>query len=130
MNGLLLAASLVAYNNALNLWASFNRGLYVPVNLSATAVLLALGFGPLGLDPESVGLEADWVTDSLVGLGIGASITAPLMIASALARTARFIADRRFAGLSNPQLAYQILIRVPLGTVLLEEVALDRKSVV
>lgn len=119
----LLAVSLVVYNNALNLWPPFTGRLYVPINLAATTALIAIAFGPLGLDADSLGVARAAVSDVLVGGLLGAVLTGPLFALAVSRRAVRLVADRRVEGLKGSALAYQVLVRIPLGTALFEEVA-------
>jgi uncharacterized protein len=123
METVLLAAALVAYNNLANLWPPFNGALYVPVNVLSTTVLIALALGPLGLAREDMGLGQTSLGHLLVGLGMGAAVALPVLVAALLPATRRLVKDNRVRDLSAPGLLYQAAVRVPLGTALLEEVA-------
>jgi hypothetical protein len=60
------------------------------------------------------------------GLRLGAAAAAPVAVAFALAPATparRLLRDKRVAGLSGRQLAYHVLLRIPVGTVRWEEVA-------
>ncbi len=120
---MLLALGLVVYNTAANRWAPFRGWAYVPLNLGATAVVVWIGAGPLGLDAASMGFGAGWGTDALIGIGIGAVLAVSVFVAALVPRTRRFVADERVRGLSGWGLAYRMLVRVPVGTALLEETA-------
>jgi len=57
---------------------------------------------------------------------LGAAAGAPVAVAFALAPATparRLLRDKRVAGLSGRQLAYHVLLRIPVGTVRWEEVA-------
>lgn len=123
MARILVALWLAAYNNVANLWPPFNRAAYVPANLLATAALLAVAAAALDLDAGDVGLADLSLEHVVLGLAIGATIAAPLLVLASTGRGARLVADRRVSGLRGRGLAYQTLVRVPLGTALLEEVA-------
>lgn len=96
---------------------------YVPLNLATAAVVLGLArrAGPggeeLGLSPAAlpVGLAV-----GLAGAGV---VLAALALAAASSRTRPLLADRRMAGVDGRGTAYRALVRIPLGTVVLEEVA-------
>ena len=122
MDAILLGAALVAYNNLLNRSTWFNGAPFVPLNLAAAAVVVVISLGPLGLDARAVGLDLS-IRGLAVGALIGALIAAPLFILASKARTAPIVADKRSAGLAGRRLAYQTIVRVPLGTAVLEEVA-------
>lgn len=95
-----------------------------PVNsvLATGVVLLAFRAGggtaaDLGLDRASLSRGARWA------LVLAAAVAVVYAAAAAHPATDTFFHDRRVAGLGGGELAYAALIRVPLGTVLLEEVA-------
>jgi CAAX protease family protein len=123
MGAVLLSAVLVAYNTVANRWAPFRGWAYVPMNLGLTAVVVAIGVGPLGLSTTELGFGPGWGMDVLVGVGIGAVLAAPVFAAAIIPRTRRFVADERVRGLDRATLWYRALIRVPVGTALLEEAA-------
>ncbi len=119
----LLAAGLTLYNNVANLVPAFNGALFVPLNCIVAGLVLAVGLGPLSLSGQQMGVAGNDARDLLVGLTLGLALTLPLYAALLSRRTAALIADRRVAGLGGAGLAYQTLVRIPLGTALLEEVA-------
>lgn len=123
MEGLVLAAWLVAYNNLANLWGPFNGWAYVPVNTAVAVTLVALALGPLRLTPEAMGLTGNDPAGVSLAAGLALVIAAPILAAAGFRRSAPWIADERVADLSRFGIAYQTLVRVPLGTALLEEVA-------
>jgi membrane protease YdiL (CAAX protease family) len=116
----LLVALAVAGNAATNLLVP--PPLYVPAALSLAllAVLVAVRVGgcsarDLGLDPGQLGR----------GLRLGAAVAAVLAlvlaVGAALPATRDLFADRRVDQHSVTLLLYHTLVRIPLGTVLLEE---------
>ena len=113
----------VAYNNVCNRWPPFNGPLYVPINVLATGVLTLIALGALELSPDELGLSGSSPRGLGAGVVIGIVASAPLFLFLGHPRGARLLADRRVEGLSGRALAFQILVRVPLGTVMLEEVA-------
>lgn len=123
MARILLTLALALYNNLANLWPPFNRAAYVPANVAATAALLVVAKQALGLSAGELGVAGVSPADVALGLAAGAALAAPLLVLAATERGARVIADRRVSGLRGGALAYQVLVRVPLGTALLEEVA-------
>ncbi len=121
MVAFVVAAGLVAYNNLLNRWPPFNGALYVPLNLACAAALVILA-GAADVSWQALGLEPQ--AADLLGGGIAATVlTAPVFVAARHPATAGLVADERVRGLRGTALAYQVLIRIPLGTALLEEVA-------
>jgi uncharacterized protein len=118
---LALVAGLVAYSGAMNLWGPFNRSLYVPFNASLMVFLAWLALGPLGLSRDDLGLDILSPAHLAWGALAGAALAAPALLAAASPRAARRIADRRIEGLEGWRLAYQVLVRVPVGTAATEE---------
>jgi membrane protease YdiL (CAAX protease family) len=117
-----LAVALIAYNNLLNLWRPFHR-FYVPINLCAAAGVIGLALGLLNLRDEALGLTADTLSEAARFALAGLIITGPLYVALLSPRWAKLIADRRLEDSSRLEMLYRIFIRIPIGTVLLEEVA-------
>jgi membrane protease YdiL (CAAX protease family) len=112
-----VVAVLVLANLLNNRWAPVA---YVGTSLATTGVLLLL--------LRAAGL--DWADAGLI-LTRGAWWAVPLVVAvavvffagAALPRTRDLFADRRVERIGGRTLAYQTLVRIPLGTVVLEEVA-------
>jgi membrane protease YdiL (CAAX protease family) len=97
---------------------------YVPVNL-AVAGFLVLAAWRSGLSAADLGLARARMP---AGLGVGAVVavaTAGVIVAgAAMPWTRSLFEDQRLAAVDGlGELAYQALVRVPLGTVVLEEVA-------
>lgn len=115
-------ALLAVYNNATNVLGLPDE-VYVPVNLTAGALLVAAARHH-GYDWDTIGLSRTGVGPGLRWGAVGAGVVA-LGLAAALAwpPAAPFLADQRVAGLSLAGLAFQVGVRIPLGTVLFEEVA-------
>ncbi len=113
---------LAGYNNVVGRWA-WHRRWYPVVNALAAAgalgAALASGMsaGELGLGRER--LEA--------GIRLGSTAAVPVVAAygvAVLVPAARpLLDDQRVAGLDGRQLAYQVLVRIPVGTVAWEEIA-------
>lgn len=121
-----LSLGLIAYNAALNL-VPFPRWSYVPLNLVLAAALVAVArargssWEALGLSQGQLGAGLRW------GLGAAAVVAVTVAIGSVVGDRVpgveRLLADRRAAGISGLGLAYETLVRIPLGTALFEEVA-------
>ncbi|WP_369133956.1 CPBP family intramembrane glutamic endopeptidase [Modestobacter sp. I12A-02662] len=98
-------------------------GAYVAANGAATAVLLAaarssgLSWADLGLSGDRLpaGFRCGGVWAGLVAGGYAVALTVPGL--------RPLLADARVAGLGPRAVAHQVLVRIPLGTVLWEEVA-------
>lgn len=113
---------LVLWNSAGNRLAGFARW-YVPLNLGLAAALVAvaraqgLSWAALGLDPAAAPR----------GLLVGGALVVPVallyVVALAVPRLRPLLRDRRVAGLDGRGVAFAAAVRIPLGTVVLEEVA-------
>ncbi|CAA9276663.1 MAG: hypothetical protein AVDCRST_MAG10-3628 [uncultured Acidimicrobiales bacterium] len=114
MTEVAIVGLLVVHNLVTNLWLSDRW--YVPVNV-ATAVVLVLMAGPGGL-----GLSVGWVP-GVVGLAFGLVVVAVVASLAVLPSTRPLLADQRMVGVDARGTACRALVRIPLGTVLLEEVA-------
>jgi membrane protease YdiL (CAAX protease family) len=124
---LVLAAALVpalgAWNNLVVHRLPGRPASYVVANVAATAVLLAaarasgLSWAELGLDRRRLAAGARWggACAAVVAAGYGTALAVPAL--------RPLLGDARVAGLDGGELAGQALVRIPLGTVLWEEVA-------
>ena len=115
---------LAAYNNVVGAQAWHGRW-YPAVNALAAAGLLgAASASGLTLGELGLGLGRDRVR---AGLRLGAAAAAPVVAAYGVAvlvpATRPLLHDQRVAGLDRRQLAYQVLVRIPVGTVMWEEIA-------
>lgn len=114
----LLAVSNVMSNEVLPGWA------YLPWNLAMTAVLLVLalmvdrtGLPPVGFDP------ATWRRGLAVGGAVMGVIALALVLGALLPPFRGLYDDARVGDVSARGMAYQVLVRIPFGTVVMEEVA-------
>lgn len=117
---LALSIAAVAHNNIANRWRPFHGAAYVPVNLAFAAAIAAICASALGLSRDDLGLRGDW-GDAAVGLGLVA-IFAIGAFALAGSPHGHRIADRRVVDLRGSALAFYVLVRIPLGTAVAEEV--------
>ncbi|MDQ4144600.1 MAG: CPBP family intramembrane metalloprotease [Actinomycetota bacterium] len=115
-----LAIGLPLYNLLANRWPPFNKAPYVPMNLALTGIALLLAFGPLGLSRVDLFGDGD-LRSAAFGILLGVLATIPLFVLSFWERGARLVRDQRVAHLTGRALAYQVLVRIPLGTALAEE---------
>jgi membrane protease YdiL (CAAX protease family) len=113
---------LAAYNNLVGV-QPWHRRWYPAVNAQAAAAALAVATAS-GLTAADLGLHPDQLRP---GLRLGSAAAAPIVAAFALAAltpgTRPLLNDERVARLTNRQLAYQVLLRIPVGTVAWEEIA-------
>jgi uncharacterized protein len=98
--------------------------LYVPVNL-ATAALLAVVSRCAGLSAGELGLSRVAVPrGAVVGVAVAAIVVAGVAVGAAVPLTRPWFEDQRIADVDTAgELAYQALVRIPLGTAVLEEFA-------
>jgi uncharacterized protein len=113
---------LAGYNNLAGA-RPWHRRWYPAVNaLAATGVVAAAAAS--GLTATDLGLHQDRLR---AGLRLGSAAAAPVVAAFGLAAltpaTRPLLDDQRIAGLDRRQLAYQVLLRIPVGTVGWEEIA-------
>jgi len=96
---------------------------YVPANLVVAGALVALARAS-GAGPADLGLSRSTARSGLrLGLKGAAVVAAGVGLGLAIPGTRPLFADGRYEGVSGAGLAYQALVRIPLGTVVLEEVA-------
>ena len=108
-----VVAVLVVHNLVTNLWAPERS--YVPINLATAALLVAL------TGADGLGLSAGH--SPLAGVAAAATVLAVIGALAMWRRTRPLLADQRMAGVDARGTAWRALVRIPLGTVVLEEVA-------
>ena len=116
----LVVALAVAGNAATNLLVP--SPLYVPAALllAVLPVLVAVRVG--GCDARDLGLERERLGRGLrLGAAAAAVLVVVLIVVAALPATRDLFADRRVDQHSVTLLLYHTLVRIPLGTVVLEE---------
>ena len=101
---------LVVHNLSANLWVADRW--YVPVNLAAAAVVVVLA-----------GVELSWGREPVAAVAAASMVLAAVAVLAVLPTTRRLFADQRMAGVDARGTAWQVLVRIPFGTVVLEEVA-------
>jgi len=112
-----LTVSNVMANQVLPSWA------YVPWNASVAATVVVLAVKVDGLPLARMGMARSAVPRGLkLGLGFSAAVLGVYGIGLALPATRELFMDER-ADVSGLQLMAKVFVEVPLGTVLLEEVA-------
>ena len=119
--GLAVAVAVLVVANLLN--NRMARWAYVPTSLVTAALLLGMfrlvGFtwSDAGLGRAELGRGARWALVLVTLVGVGC------LVGALLAATRRVFLDRRVEQAGVGSAAYQVLVRIPLGTVVLEEVA-------
>jgi len=115
-------AVLAGYNNLAGM-QPWHRRWYPAVNALAAGVLLAAGAAS-GLTAGELGLGRDRVRAGVrLGLAAGAPVVAAFGVGALSPGGWRLLDDQRVAGLDRRELAYQVLVRIPVGTVAWEEIA-------
>lgn len=119
-----LSGGLLAWSTVANL--GLGETLYVPRNLAATAGLVWLAHR-IGLRRAELGLERHTVARGLRWGGASAAVVAVALgagvaLADVIGPVAALLADER-AALGAGALTWAVLVRIPLGTALFEEVA-------
>jgi len=115
-------AVLAVYNNAAGM-LPWHRHRYTLLNVCATGAALAAAAAS-GLTATDVGLGSEELTPGLrLGSAAAAATAGGWMLIAAGPATRPVLRDDRIAGLSGREVAYQALVRIPLGTVLWEETA-------
>jgi membrane protease YdiL (CAAX protease family) len=113
---------LAGYNNLAGA-RPWHRRWYPAVKALAASVTLAAAAAS-GLTPADLGLRRDRLR---AGLSCGSAAATPVLAAFALTAltpvTRPMLNDQRIAGLDRRQLAYHVLVRIPVGTVVWEEIA-------
>src|SRR5215469_14587011 len=122
--GFALAACvvLVAYNNFGGM-LPWHRRRYTLLNVCATGAAVAVA-ATSGLTATDLGLGRDELGPGLrLGSAAAAATASGWALIAAVPATRPVLKDDRIAGLSGREVAYQALVRIPLGTVLWEETA-------
>jgi uncharacterized protein len=114
-------AFLAVFNNVIGA-QSWHRRWYAPANACAAAAMLTAA-GANGLTAEELGLGRGAWRPGRLASTLAAATTAGYLAAAALPVTRPFLNDQRITTLDGPGLAYQVAFRIPVGTVLWEEIA-------
>jgi membrane protease YdiL (CAAX protease family) len=118
LGAFLLAAALVSYNN---LRPELGGLRYVGINLMVGAFIALTSITFLGSDPSELGLTGNRPRIVIAAGAAAVILVAPLFLLAVFDPTARWIADDRAADLDASELAFHVLVRIPLGTALFEE---------
>jgi membrane protease YdiL (CAAX protease family) len=117
-----LALFLCLYNNVVA-GQPWHRRRYVVANLTATMAVLAVA-DSRGLKPDQLGLAAARArAGARLGGKIGAVVLTGVAVAVAVPASRPWLRDARVEELRWPAVAYLAVVRVPVGTVLWEEIA-------
>jgi membrane protease YdiL (CAAX protease family) len=115
-------AVLAAYNNVAGM-QSWHRRCYPVVNAGATAAALSAAAAS-GLTATDLGLGRAGLLPGLrLGSRLAAAAAGGWLAIAVVPAARRVLRDRRIAGLTGCEVAYQVMVRIPVGTVLWEETA-------
>jgi membrane protease YdiL (CAAX protease family) len=114
-------AVLAAYNNVLGVHPWHDRR-YVRVNLGATGAALAAA-ALSGLTAADLGLGRGRWRPGRLGCRLAAAVAAGWVLIAVVPVARPLLGDKRIAALDGRAVAYQALIRIPVGTALWEEIA-------
>lgn len=113
---------LAAYNNLAGRQRWHQRW-YTLVNGCATGAVLSAA-AARGLTASEIGLARDRLAPGLrLGSAWAGGAAAGWLVITTLPAARPVLGDQRVSGLAGRELAYQVLVRIPAGTVLWEEVA-------
>jgi len=113
----LLVISNIVANRVIPQWA------YVPWNLSVATLLLYISTRG-GAGPVAIGLSIrHWHRPVGVGLLLVGSTALVFALGMIIPATSSAFLDSRTGGASLPMMLYVVLVQIPLGTVVLEEIA-------
>lgn len=117
---MVVAAFLTGYN----LVSPWRSGIgYVVANLVTTSATAGVVVLCLRMTPQEIGIRGNrWSAALKAGLA-AVAVTAPLYVFASADATAPLVADERVADLDGSQVAFNMLVRIPLGTALAEELA-------
>jgi len=97
---------------------------YIPLNLVLGGLVLWVAVGQGGATLDDLGLRPGTLRRGLlVGVFAAAAAGAVIAVAAALPATRPLFEDERAADAAASGFLYQVLVRIPLGTALYEEVA-------
>lgn len=117
-----LSCALLAWNNLVHLLPGASAA-YVPLNLTATAGVVAAA-RRRGLSASDLGFRRERLVPGIrLGGAVAAVVAGVLAVAVAVPALRPLLDDARVRTLSGGAVAYHALVRIPIGTVLLEEVA-------
>jgi membrane protease YdiL (CAAX protease family) len=118
-----LVVGLTAWNNVVVPRLPARPGVYEAVNGTAAALLVAAARAG-GHSAAELGLARDRLRAGAVWGGVPAAVLGlALAVAAAVPGTRPLLRDARVTGMPAGEVVYRALVRIPVGTVLWEEVA-------
>ncbi|MCB0977761.1 MAG: CPBP family intramembrane metalloprotease [Acidimicrobiales bacterium] len=117
-----IVTALAVVNVASNEWVP--RAGYVPFAVAAAVLVIGAGVLLDGLDLEAFGFGRRQLGKGLRWGGtVGGVVAVVMLVGVAVPSTRELFEDRRVESMTFPGVLYAAFVRVPFGTVLLEEVA-------
>ncbi len=114
-------AALAAYNNVVSRHPWHHRR-YVLLNLCATGAALSAAAAS-GLTAADLGFGRDSWRPGRPGARLAAGVAAGWLLVAAVPAARPVLKDKRITSLDGRAIAYQVVVRIPVGTVLWEETA-------
>ena len=113
--------ALAAYNNLINRHPWHHRR-YVLLNLCAAGAALSAAAAS-GLTTTDLGIRRGALRPGKLGAGLAAGVASGWLLLAVVPAARPVLNDKRVTTLDERTIAYQALIRIPIGTVLWEETA-------
>jgi membrane protease YdiL (CAAX protease family) len=113
--------ALAAFNNVINRHPWHHRR-YVLLNLCATAAAVSAA-AATGLTSSDLGFGRDTWLPGRLGIRLAAGASAGWLLVAVVPAGRPVLKDNRITSLDGRAIAYQAVVRIPVGTVLWEEIA-------
>jgi uncharacterized protein len=114
-------AALAAYNNVIHRHP-WHHQRYVTLNACATGAALSAAAAS-GLTAADMGFGREHWEPGRLGTRLAAGVAAGWLLVAAVPAARPVLKDKRVTSLEGRAVAYQALVRIPIGTVLWEETA-------
>ncbi|HEY6278984.1 MAG TPA: CPBP family intramembrane glutamic endopeptidase [Streptosporangiaceae bacterium] len=114
-------ATLTAYNNLFGLHR-WHRRWYVPINACAAGAALSAAAAS-GLSAADLGLGRGAWRPGRLAVGLAAATCSGWLLSAVVPAAHPVLADKRVTSLDGRAAAYGAVVRIPVGTVLWEEIA-------
>ncbi len=115
-------AVLAAYNNVVGM-QPWHRRWYTLLNVCATGAALSAAAAS-GLTATDTGLGREALLPGLrLGSRVAAAAAGGWLVIAVVPATRPVLRDKRITGLTGREVAFQVMVRIPVGTVLWEETA-------
>jgi len=115
------SAALAAYNNVINKHP-WHHQRYVPLNAAATGAAVSAAAAS-GLTAADMGFGREEWPPGRAGALLAAAVAGGWVLIAAVPATRPVLQDKRLTSLDGRAIAYQAVVRIPIGTVLWEETA-------